>query len=253
MFMLIGTGFPTATRQNPGKWRLSLLMESLLYTSMTYPTNFCRFSNQFVLRYLVPVQILLMALSNASASSVDRWLDPVYSPLVTLSMEQRLLVSIKTLLIWMKPNPLWSGLKLKVDQHLFLTRITIFRRGIYSILQLEPSATFNNAINRASRQRLLAVAQNLSMACVPEGGMNYDWDLTYIIDGMVLHYFDVRSSILFVLYRNDNRRTCYSCASALWRRSNAVRIKRYRCNSNSHCQLRRSMGRTISMGYEWYP
>lgn len=32
---------------------------------------------------------------------------------------------------------------------------------------------------------LLAVAQNLSMLCVPEGGMNYDWDLTYIIDGMV--------------------------------------------------------------------
>ncbi len=22
------------------------------------------------------------------------------------------------------------------------------------------------------------------MLCVPEGGMNYDWDLTYIIDGM---------------------------------------------------------------------
>jgi len=21
------------------------------------------------------------------------------------------------------------------------------------------------------------------MLCVPEGGMNYDWDLTYIIDG----------------------------------------------------------------------
>ncbi|KAF8164016.1 hypothetical protein BJ912DRAFT_1005132 [Pholiota molesta] len=41
-----------------------------------------------------------------------------------------------------------------------------------------------NLPSRASRQRLLAVAQNLSMACVPEGGMNYDWDLTYIIDGM---------------------------------------------------------------------
>lgn len=37
--------------------------------------------------------------------------------------------------------------------------------------------------NRASRQRLLKVAQNMSMLCVPEGGMNYDWDLTYIIDG----------------------------------------------------------------------
>lgn len=23
----------------------------------------------------------------------------------------------------------------------------------------------------------------MSILCVPEGGMNYDWDLTYIIDG----------------------------------------------------------------------
>ncbi|KAK6992264.1 Amidohydro-rel domain-containing protein [Favolaschia claudopus] len=37
---------------------------------------------------------------------------------------------------------------------------------------------------RASRQRLLKAAKNLTMLCVPEGGMNYDWDLTYIIDGM---------------------------------------------------------------------
>ncbi|PPR00048.1 hypothetical protein CVT24_009004 [Panaeolus cyanescens] len=36
----------------------------------------------------------------------------------------------------------------------------------------------------ASRQRLLLVAQNMSMLCVPEGGMNLDWDLTYIVDGM---------------------------------------------------------------------
>ncbi|KAF8810077.1 hypothetical protein BYT27DRAFT_7162151 [Phlegmacium glaucopus] len=41
-----------------------------------------------------------------------------------------------------------------------------------------------NIPSRASRQRLLKVAQNISMLCVPEGGMNYDWDLTYIIDGM---------------------------------------------------------------------
>ena len=26
------------------------------------------------------------------------------------------------------------------------------------------------------------------MLCVPEGGMNYDWDLTYIIDGMSIWY-----------------------------------------------------------------
>ncbi|KAJ7043643.1 hypothetical protein C8F04DRAFT_1366688 [Mycena alexandri] len=37
---------------------------------------------------------------------------------------------------------------------------------------------------RASRQRLLKAARNISMLCVPEGGMNFDWDLTYIIDGM---------------------------------------------------------------------
>ncbi|EJF62664.1 hypothetical protein DICSQDRAFT_57465 [Dichomitus squalens LYAD-421 SS1] len=37
---------------------------------------------------------------------------------------------------------------------------------------------------RASRQRLLLAARKLGMLCVPEGGMNYDWDLTYIIDGM---------------------------------------------------------------------
>ncbi|KAJ3838794.1 hypothetical protein F5878DRAFT_725021 [Lentinula raphanica] len=37
---------------------------------------------------------------------------------------------------------------------------------------------------RATRQRLLLAARNLSMICVPEGGMNYDWDLAYIMDGM---------------------------------------------------------------------
>ncbi|KII89304.1 hypothetical protein PLICRDRAFT_109538 [Plicaturopsis crispa FD-325 SS-3] len=41
-----------------------------------------------------------------------------------------------------------------------------------------------NLPSRASRQRLLLAARNLSMLCVPEGGMNYDWDLTYIVDGM---------------------------------------------------------------------
>ncbi|KAI5887269.1 uncharacterized protein SCHCODRAFT_02641146 [Schizophyllum commune H4-8] len=38
--------------------------------------------------------------------------------------------------------------------------------------------------SRASRQRLLLAARNVSMLCFPEGGMNYDWDLTYIVDGM---------------------------------------------------------------------
>ncbi|PCH38468.1 hypothetical protein WOLCODRAFT_64922 [Wolfiporia cocos MD-104 SS10] len=41
-----------------------------------------------------------------------------------------------------------------------------------------------NLPSRASRQRLLTVARERNMLCVPEGGMNYDWDLTYIIDGM---------------------------------------------------------------------
>ncbi|KAI0637449.1 hypothetical protein C8Q77DRAFT_1155282 [Trametes polyzona] len=41
-----------------------------------------------------------------------------------------------------------------------------------------------NLPSRASRQRLLLAARNLSMLCVPEGGMNFDWDQTYIVDGM---------------------------------------------------------------------
>ncbi|KAJ7091369.1 hypothetical protein B0H15DRAFT_977440, partial [Mycena belliarum] len=41
-----------------------------------------------------------------------------------------------------------------------------------------------NLPHRASRQRLLNAARNITMLCVPEGGMNFDWDLTYIVDGM---------------------------------------------------------------------
>ncbi|KAI0792759.1 hypothetical protein C8Q75DRAFT_804475 [Abortiporus biennis] len=41
-----------------------------------------------------------------------------------------------------------------------------------------------NQPSRASRQRLLTAARKLNMLCVPEGGMNYDWDQTYIVDGM---------------------------------------------------------------------
>ncbi|EPT06231.1 hypothetical protein FOMPIDRAFT_124868 [Fomitopsis schrenkii] len=41
-----------------------------------------------------------------------------------------------------------------------------------------------NLPSRASRQRLLTAARELNMLCVPEGGMNFEWDLTYIIDGM---------------------------------------------------------------------
>ncbi|KAG8881276.1 hypothetical protein FRB98_004435 [Tulasnella sp. 332] len=37
---------------------------------------------------------------------------------------------------------------------------------------------------RASRQRLIKVAKELEMRVYPEGGMNFDWDMTYILDGM---------------------------------------------------------------------
>ncbi|KAH7101042.1 hypothetical protein BKA62DRAFT_657878 [Auriculariales sp. MPI-PUGE-AT-0066] len=37
---------------------------------------------------------------------------------------------------------------------------------------------------RSARQRLLLAAKNMSMMSVPEGGMNFHWDLTYIADGM---------------------------------------------------------------------
>lgn len=41
-----------------------------------------------------------------------------------------------------------------------------------------------NQPSRASRQMLLLAARKLGMICVPEGGMNLGWDLTYIADGM---------------------------------------------------------------------
>ncbi|KAF5373175.1 hypothetical protein D9758_001510 [Tetrapyrgos nigripes] len=50
---------------------------------------------------------------------------------------------------------------------------------------------------RASRQRLLTAARNLSMLCVPEGGMNYDWDLTYIIDGMTTVEHSIPVPVLY--------------------------------------------------------
>ncbi|EIN12910.1 hypothetical protein PUNSTDRAFT_60526 [Punctularia strigosozonata HHB-11173 SS5] len=50
---------------------------------------------------------------------------------------------------------------------------------------------------RASRQRLLLAARNLSMICVPEGGMNFDWDLTYIIDGMTTVEHNIPVPLLY--------------------------------------------------------
>lgn len=41
-----------------------------------------------------------------------------------------------------------------------------------------------NLPSRASRQRLIKVAKELEMNVYPEGGMNFDWDMTYIVDGM---------------------------------------------------------------------
>ncbi|KAI6138939.1 hypothetical protein BKA82DRAFT_1000833 [Pisolithus tinctorius] len=49
---------------------------------------------------------------------------------------------------------------------------------------------------RASRQRLLQ-ARQMNMACVPEGGMNFDWDLTYIVDGMTTVEHNIPVSILY--------------------------------------------------------
>ncbi|KXN80760.1 hypothetical protein AN958_07836, partial [Leucoagaricus sp. SymC.cos] len=40
-----------------------------------------------------------------------------------------------------------------------------------------------NIPSRASRQRLLGAAYNMTILCVPEGGINFDWDSTYIVDG----------------------------------------------------------------------
>ena len=50
----------------------------------------------------------------------------------------------------------------------------------------------------------------MSMLCMPEGGMAYDWDLTYIIDGvyhsfLILKHFNLSSLLL----RNDNSETCH--------------------------------------------
>ncbi|KAG2020880.1 amidohydrolase, variant 3 [Coprinopsis cinerea AmutBmut pab1-1] len=54
-----------------------------------------------------------------------------------------------------------------------------------------------NIPSRASRQRLLSVARNFSMLCVPEGGMNWDWDLTYIIDGMTTVEHSIPVPVLY--------------------------------------------------------
>ncbi|KAL4065228.1 hypothetical protein J3A83DRAFT_4265356 [Scleroderma citrinum] len=50
---------------------------------------------------------------------------------------------------------------------------------------------------RAARQRLLLQARKLNMACVPEGGMNFDWDQTYIVDGMTTVEHNIPVSILY--------------------------------------------------------
>ena len=51
----------------------------------------------------------------------------------------------------------------------------------------------------------------MNMSCVPEGGMHYDWDLTYIIDGAYLSVFYLLNYFLknFGL-RNDDCGTCYT-------------------------------------------
>ncbi|KAG0706559.1 hypothetical protein DFH29DRAFT_901726 [Suillus ampliporus] len=54
-----------------------------------------------------------------------------------------------------------------------------------------------NLPTRAARQRLLTAARELGMLCVPEGGMNYDWDLTYIVDGMTTIEHNIPVSKLY--------------------------------------------------------
>jgi hypothetical protein len=87
---------------------------------------------------------------------------------------------------------------------------------------------------RASRQRLLLAAKELSMLCVPEGGMNYDWDITYIIDG------GISSSILSFLVvhvenRNDYYRTRDSNPRIVRRCTDTVLTKRDSFNTHPHC------------------
>ncbi|KAG2348382.1 hypothetical protein BDR05DRAFT_874491 [Suillus weaverae] len=54
-----------------------------------------------------------------------------------------------------------------------------------------------NLPTRAARQRLLTAARQVGMLCVPEGGMNYDWDLTYIMDGMTTVEHNIPVSMLY--------------------------------------------------------
>lgn len=53
--------------------------------------------------------------------------------------------------------------------------------------------------SRAYRQRLLLKAREpkLRMLCVPEGGMNYDWDMTFIIDGMTTVEHSIPVPVLY--------------------------------------------------------
>ncbi|KAK0210254.1 hypothetical protein DFS33DRAFT_1378240 [Desarmillaria ectypa] len=51
--------------------------------------------------------------------------------------------------------------------------------------------------SRASRQRLLKTARDIGLLCVPEGGSYYDWDLTYIIDGMTTVEHALPVSVLY--------------------------------------------------------
>ncbi|KAF9025154.1 composite domain of metallo-dependent hydrolase [Hymenopellis radicata] len=51
--------------------------------------------------------------------------------------------------------------------------------------------------SRASRQRLLKKGRELGLLCVPEGGGYYDWDLTYIIDGMTTVEHSIPVSVLY--------------------------------------------------------
>src|ERR1700733_772754 len=124
---------------------------------------------------------------NVAGLNEDSLLVPEFSQLETSSTGQVHQVYTRTSSIRRRRILHSFDSKLKVDLRVSHTRIIISPLGAsLPSNPLSPVETLTALGNmyRASRQRLLIAGKNLSMLCVPEGGMNLDWDLTYIIDGM---------------------------------------------------------------------
>lgn len=81
-------------------------------------------------------------------------------------------------------------LRLRVEGGMGSISYKNYNLPIRSVILFNPTLSVLICDIRASRQRLLKAARNISMLCVPEGGMNFDWDLTYIIDGTALTLFE---------------------------------------------------------------